>query len=356
MVILTVALLLGTSLTPLAASFNDLSDLQNLDLQTISKSLKSFDKDSLNLDLPRVEGKSLNLESVPKEEVKVADQCSKTPDPKKIISKVNDVIEKNVAPEDLLGSLLIYKTIDCPHGTPQADVTFNLYKGETLVATGKTDSQGKLLLKGIKYGHYHLKEEIPEGYVSGIKNFWPVIVFAKGITPVHVVNRLAPEGTGIIELSKKDDKGTPQKEISFELYQNGKLLKTQATNVEGITTFTNLTPGDYQLKEIVPTGYKSSLVDMTTVKVKANETTSISVVNTKIEEIDDEDPPLGPIDPENPNNPKDPDNATIEIPDEKTPTGKAKLPKTGSLSSVWYYGSGFSLLLAGLTLKRKAKK
>lgn len=90
---------------------------------------------------------------------------------------------------------------------------------------------------------------------------------------------------GRIQITKADQDSQPQAGVTFTLSGNGiEGSLTDATDEDGIASFSDLAPGTYTLTETVPEGYTSSLGDpaVTSVEVVAGEETKVNVLNSKI--------------------------------------------------------------------------
>ncbi|MPW27194.1 LPXTG cell wall anchor domain-containing protein, partial [Alkalibaculum sp. M08DMB] len=234
--------------------------------------------------------------------------------------------------------------------------TFNLYQNEEEVDSKVTDSEGIVVFEGLVPGEYFLEEIAPDGYESSIDGLLAVNVVGKEVSSVNVINSLITGGIEVIKTIDSID-GNPQEGVTFNLYQNEEEVDSKVTDSEGIVVFEGLVPGEYFLEEIVPDGYESSIDGLLAINVVGKEVNVVSVINTEIIEIDDEEIPLGPIifpvDPKDDPKEIDDDKEVVIIDEEKTPLGGAKLPKTGSIPTVLFYGAGLALVLTGTILKKK---
>ncbi|MFZ7133404.1 MAG: SpaA isopeptide-forming pilin-related protein [Eubacteriales bacterium] len=231
-------------------------------------------------------------------------------------------------------------------GNPQEGITFNLYPDQpadamtttvqTPWATGETDAQGVLRFEGLVPGNYLLEEEVPVGYDSSIDGMLPVTVIANESVDIDVVNTLITGNIKIIKTLNSED-GEPQEGITFELYNGDALVTTGETDTQGLLAFDELVPGEYQLKEVVPDGFESSIDGLRTVTVVGKQDTTINVVNTEIDapEIDE------------------PEEVIIE--DEEMPIAPGKFPQTGGTPAFLFYGAGVGLTTLGTIIWKKRK-
>ena len=142
------------------------------------------------------------------------------------------------------------------------------YKTENQI---ESDSNGKVSIKGLKFGEYKLFEtKAPDGYEIipvAVKHFeitkdGDVFVYNNDKkekldeNSKKIVNH--PKEKGKITIYKTDNNGNPLKNAVFEL--QGKEIKYQNVQKnDGTISFTNLEPGVYILKEIkAPDGYNKT--------------------------------------------------------------------------------------------------
>ncbi|MBR5272421.1 MAG: hypothetical protein IKU25_03385 [Clostridia bacterium] len=130
----------------------------------------------------------------------------------------------------------------------------------TYVSVGKkTEIEvGKATITGLPVGNYLLREiEVPEGYTSlgDIRFTLNADIYdeALNITAENILHR---KGVAVI---KEDANGIRLKGAEFALYSAGEAvpLETKVTTASGYAFFTELTPGDYIIRETAaPAGYK----------------------------------------------------------------------------------------------------
>ncbi|MPW27304.1 hypothetical protein GC105_16180, partial [Alkalibaculum sp. M08DMB] len=187
----------------------------------------------------------------------------------------------NVINTLITGGIEVIKTIDSIDGDPQEDVTFNLYQNEEEVASGVTDSDGKVVFEGLVPGEYFLEEIAPDGYESSIDGLLAVDVVGKEVSSVNVINSLITGGIKVIKTIDSID-GNPQEDVTFNLYQNEEEVASGVTDSDGKVVFEGLVPGEYFLEEIAPDGYESSIDGLLAVDVVGKEVSSVNVINSLI--------------------------------------------------------------------------
>lgn len=169
------------------------------------------------------------------------------------------------------------------------DVAFSLVKTignkEIVVREGKTDADGKLAWKGLKFGDYTLKEVIPDGYLG--EESQTVTISSnesENITTLSVENE---RRTGIAKIIKRD-LGTSAKlsGATFKLTNvETKQDYTLATESDG-TIDQELPFGEYMIVEIkTPDGYRK-MNPIDNVIIKVDEETEITIDNMKLIEIE----------------------------------------------------------------------
>lgn len=143
------------------------------------------------------------------------------------------------------------------------------YKTENQI---ESDSNGKISIKGLKFGEYKLFEtKAPDGYEIvpvAVKHFeitkdGEVNVYNNGKlekideNSKKIVNHLKEKGK--ITIYKTDNNGNPLKNAIFGLFIGDKLEYHNDKNNNGTISFTNIKPGIYILKEIkAPDGYNKT--------------------------------------------------------------------------------------------------
>lgn len=143
-------------------------------------------------------------------------------------------------------------------------VTFELWQGNTKVASGKTNNDGKLRFSDLKYGDYILKETATiSGYeIAGYAIFngntytdltsIPIKLTPQLATKDHEVG-IAVYNNCLVDLVvKKYDRWEPEKVVAgieFELWKGNLLIARKVTDNNGEIRFSNLQYGTYELKE-----------------------------------------------------------------------------------------------------------
>lgn len=171
------------------------------------------------------------------------------------ITSDGQVVKANVTNVKIKGGLEITKRGS--DGKALQGAEFALYKEDksTLIASGATNSSGKLTFNDLPYGTYYYKEtKAPSGYV--LDNSWKTLnVQTNGsVQSVTVTNNLK---YGSFELTKTDVKGKalPNTEITLTNKTTGNTV-TKTTDSSGKVLFTNLTEGEYSYQETrAPEGY-----------------------------------------------------------------------------------------------------
>lgn len=242
------------------------------------------------------------------------------------------------------GTIVIIKTLESEDGDPHEDVTFNLYRKEPMAMsiaieyplTGVTNEEGEIVFDGLEIGEYIIKEVVPDGYTSSISKDGEVVKVEAGVIKViRVTNSKIeepeepeePEELGSLTIKYVDEEG---EELSETIVKR------------------DLPFGEYIEEAIEIEGYilKGDLTQRVTLDAETPDQ-EIVFVYEKIEVIEEEEPPLGPTDP------KDPEDEEVIIEEEEVPLGGAKLPQTGGLPPVLYYGTGAVLTMIGGILRRK---
>lgn len=233
------------------------------------------------------------------------------------INQDDQMVDMGTVTNNKLGEIHLSKVDN--YNLPVADVEFSVYndvngnkkydKGDTLVSTIKTDSNGKASLLNMKFGNYVIKET---------KNPWnflaPTYEEAFTLKPGSVIylnsgkpiiNTLIE---GKIELNKVDDYNKPLARTEFTVYpalsnietgqpildakgqlqfSDKKIAGTIVTDETGYGSLDKLAPGTYKVKETkAPNGYVNGnyeeiikVVDDQIIKLNKGK----PITNTKIE-------------------------------------------------------------------------
>ncbi|MGO4692859.1 SpaA isopeptide-forming pilin-related protein [Paenibacillus sp. 2TAB26] len=94
--------------------------------------------------------------------------------------------------------------------------------------------------------------------------------------------KLSNSCTGSIIINKhlNDVEGAPHVGITFELWKDGKLVKSGVTNSDGILQFNELPIGTYTLKELTLDGFTTDLVATQQIVVTTDKSVQKAVINT----------------------------------------------------------------------------
>nr|WP_275005292.1 SpaA isopeptide-forming pilin-related protein [Niallia taxi] len=172
------------------------------------------------------------------------------------IKEDGKVIKHTVTNKEIKGTLEIQK-IDTETEKPLANAEFNIMNEEGKeVASGKTNAEGKATFVNLSYGKYTYKESVaPEGYVRNQTTISFEIKEDGKIIKQTVTN---VEVKGTLEIQKVDkETEKPLVDAEFTIYNaGGKEVAKGKTNTEGKATFVNLPYGKYTYKETAaPEGY-----------------------------------------------------------------------------------------------------
>lgn len=144
-----------------------------------------------------------------------------------------------------------------------------------------TDEGGTAIVSGLAAGKYMVTQvEAPQGYILEGNYQWAEMKVGVDTTYVKFTNNRV-SGLTIRALDRNTN--APLANVTFDIYEeNGKLSQTVTTDVSGITTVTNLKPGNYLVKEIkAPDGYQVDTASQkVTITNNANSTLTFNhVVN-----------------------------------------------------------------------------
>lgn len=240
---------------------------------------------------------------------------------------------------------------------------FTLYDDQGLVIkNGITDADGLLSFIDIPLGTYELKEtRAPEGYLISEKDIFinienddiQIHVFTNKKEVVSIPDETSSESTlpveaiirGNILIMKIDENEEPLSGAEFGLYnENGQLIETMISDIDGKVMFNNFIAGIYSIKEIdAPIGYEI-VSERKFVEIAESKTYTYKFINVTDEAIlENEDIPAG----------------WIDIDDPIIPEGGITIPDTGSVLIMKYLiYLGLMLILSGMGIKfyKKQKK
>jgi LPXTG-motif cell wall-anchored protein len=241
--------------------------------------------------------------------------------------------------EEDKGTIVINKTLETEGGEPHVGITFGLNNENDYNAVAKTDENGQIVFYGLTPGDYTLEEDVLEGFTTSLDEGGKEIqVKADEIVEINVVNKKIEEEVVLGSLIVKylDEEGNELADSKFEEELALDTYEENAIDIEG-----------YILKND-----KTQSVTLT----EEDHDQEIIFIYEKIEDIEDPEEPLSPADPKDPEDPKeDPEDEDeiIEIEDEETPLGGAKLPQTGGTPDTLFYGAGIALTLLGSIIRKK---
>ena len=198
------------------------------------------------------------------------------------------VVNTLITPETP-GSIEITKSLVDPDSAdapvPHAGITFYLFDSldaeRVFIGQETTDDEGIAQFTGLSAGTYYLSEEIPTGsnYTSDLNENAEIVVTAGGTQEVPVVNTLLPQGLYLKVFKTKNGLTSPHVGVTFQLefvyeenangegtfYSMGlsEWTDTKTTDADGVALFGPLAPGEgeYILTEVVPSGYRSYLLN-----------------------------------------------------------------------------------------------
>ena len=177
----------------------------------------------------------------------------------------DNIVEKKAYNEKVIEKTATIKIIklDKDTNSPLKGVEFGLYDSSNkLIDKFLTDSNGEILIEGLKIDKYTIKElKGLDGYV--VSNFSKTIEFNKEnlYEDMIVQNEKIIEKTGMLKILKVDAKdNTPLEGAKFAIYDSrGTLIKEVVTNEKGEAYFYNLPLGKYTIKETsAPKNYINS--------------------------------------------------------------------------------------------------
>ena len=135
-------------------------------------------------------------------------------------------------------------------GVKLSNAKFDLYKGNTKVSTGTTNSLGEIIFNDLEIGTYRLVEtSSPVGHIISVKET-SVEVTGGNTTNVSVTNEIIKGKISIV----KTDSEIPNlfiENVEFEIYDNnGNVVDKITTNNNGYAESKLLEYGTYTVKEV----------------------------------------------------------------------------------------------------------
>ena len=172
------------------------------------------------------------------------------------IKEDGEIITKDITNDHFKGTLEFTKT-DISESEPLPNTKIEIYNIEDkLIFSGKTDEEGKIVIKNIKYGKYYIIEkEAPEGYTINPEKMYFEIKEDGEVVKATMKDKMI-EGT--LEFTKTDvseSKTLPNTVI--EIYnEKDELIFKGKTNEKGQIVIKNIKYGKYYIIEKeAPEGY-----------------------------------------------------------------------------------------------------
>lgn len=160
------------------------------------------------------------------------------------------------------------------------NVTFQIAKDGTTVATITTNSKGIAELKNIRPGKYTVKEiKTGDGYILSNKEEEVQLKYGE-TTSVTLTNEYQKGNIKVVKVDARDNT-TPVQGAKFEVYaksQNTKVAEG-TTDANGTVTFQNLRIGVYQVKEVATNQWYYLDNTEKTVVVEYNKTATVTIAN-----------------------------------------------------------------------------
>ncbi len=148
------------------------------------------------------------------------------------IKENGDVVKANMTNEKIKGSLEFTKT-DFSTGETIPNTLIEIYSAETdkLIFSGRTDENGKIIIKELEYGKYYILEKECEGYVLNEERMYFEILEDGEIVKTTMENQKI---SSIVKIHKVDESGNPLAGVTigiFDLEDN--LLGSYITDENG---------------------------------------------------------------------------------------------------------------------------
>lgn len=203
-------------------------------------------------------------------QLNTTDQYQKVDDFEIVINdKTEDIVTYELLNKPETGEIKLHKVGE--EDVPLSDVTFELYRGEKLVSTKKTDATGNITWQQLPFGNYCLKEiKTQEGYQLDQKMH---CFYLKGKEEKEIelkneqykthleITKVGEKMIGINQ-GKVQYETIPLENVEFTLYDSNhrELLKLKSDNQGKIIIHQHLKPGTYYLKETkTPEGYQQNV-------------------------------------------------------------------------------------------------
>ena len=164
------------------------------------------------------------------------------------ITEDGEVVKAEMKNKPITGTLEFTK-LNFVNDEPVENTLISIYSEDgTLEFSGRTDSEGKLVIENIRYGkHYILEEDAPEQFVLNTEKMWFEITEDGQIIKAEMKNKVK---TSIIKIHKVDENNNPIKGVEIGIYDlDGNLLFSDFTDENGDIE-TTMTYGSYYWQEI----------------------------------------------------------------------------------------------------------
>ncbi len=136
------------------------------------------------------------------------------------IKENKEIVKANMTNEKFKGDLEFTK-VDLSDGTPLPNTLIEIYNAETdeLVFSGRTDENGKIIVKDLEYGKYYiLEKEAPENYILNEEKMYFEILEDGQVVKATMTNEKMPKTFNTDLVSMLIVGGTALAGISLLLY------------------------------------------------------------------------------------------------------------------------------------------
>ena len=174
------------------------------------------------------------------------------------ITEDGKVVKANMTNEKIKGTLEFTKQ-DLSNDEALPNTLIEIYNAETdeLVFSGRTDEEGKIVIKDLEYGKYYiLEKEAPEGYtLNDEKMYFEILEDGKIVKSTMKDEKIK----GTLEFTKQDlsnDEALPNTLIEIYNAETDELVFSGRTDEEGKIVIKDLEYGKYYiLEKEAPEGY-----------------------------------------------------------------------------------------------------
>lgn len=154
--------------------------------------------------------------------------------------KLNNELEKGI---------LEFTKVDLSTGEPLPNTLIEIYtENDELIFSGRTNENGKIIIKNLKYGKYYIIEkDAPEGYILNEEKMYFEIKENGEIIKANMTNEKI---TSTVKIHKVDDKGNSLQGVIIGIYDlDGNLIYQGTTDENGYIEY-ELEYGSYYFQEI----------------------------------------------------------------------------------------------------------